>query len=160
MGGALVSLISSFLMLIVSMLEYKFIYNISFKGNILQYILLFLVMIPGVYGFGSIFASLVLWAKETSAAVQLIRGIIMIFCGISFPAAFMPLWMQSISKALPFTFGISAARSIMIQGAGILGAITDLLWCFVIGLLFLLLGRLCFVLVEKKVRNSGSLERF
>lgn len=159
-GGALVSIVESLFTVAVSMVEYRFIYGISFTGNILEWIILFLAMIPGVYGFGTIFASLVLWAKETGAAVQLVRGIIMIFCGISFPIIFMPLWMQSVAKFLPFTFGISAARKIMIEGAGIGGARLDILLCLLIGVVLLAIGRVCFMSVERKVRNSGSLERF
>ncbi len=159
-GGAVVSMVDSLIMIVISIAEYRLIYGIKFTGNALEYILLFLIMIPGVYGFGCIFASLVLWAKETSAAVQLVRGIIMIFCGISFPVTFMPVWMQNVSKALPFTFGISAARNIMIEGSGIKGASKDLLWCLVIGILFFIAGRISFMMVERKVRNSGALERF
>ncbi|WP_032120474.1 ABC transporter permease [Clostridium amazonitimonense] len=159
-GGAIVSIVLGFFIVAVSIIEYKFIYGIKFTGNIFQWIIIFLTLIPGVYGFGTVFASLVLWAKETGAAVQLVRGIIMIFCGISFPIMLMPEWMQGIAKILPFTFGISAARKVMIENLGILGAGKDILACLFIGFTYLIIARVCFMAVEKKVRDSGSLERF
>ncbi len=159
-GGAMVSIVMGLFIVFVSFIEYRFLYGIKFTGNILEWIIVFLSLIPGVYGFGSMFASLVLWAKETGAAVQLVRGIIMIFCGISFPIMIMPQWMQNVANVLPFTFGISAARKIMIQNLGLVGARGDILMCLLIGCIYLVMGRLCFMAVEKKVRDSGSLERF
>ena len=159
-GGGLVSAFQALLVSIISVLEYKFIYGINFTGNVLSWSLMFAILIPGVYGFGSIFASLVLWAKETNAAVQLVRGIMMILCGITFPVILMPGWMQLLSKFLPFTFGISAARIVMINGGGLSAAVPDILMCLLQGIVYLLMGRLAFAAVENKVRNSGSLERF
>ncbi|MDI6618732.1 MAG: ABC transporter permease [Clostridiales bacterium] len=159
-GGASFSMIVSVLLTLVSVIEYRFVYGIHFTGSVLSWILSFSVMIPGVYGLGTMFASLVLWVKETGAAVQLVRGSIMILCGITFPAAIMPGWMQFIAKFMPFTFGISATRTIMINGGSILDALADMLICLGEGFIYMIIGRLCFTAVENKVRNSGSLERF
>lgn len=160
LGGGMVSFLQALLIAVISMLEYRFIYKIQFTGNIFSWLLVFIVMTPGVYGLGSLFASLVLWAKETGAAVQLVRGIMMILCGITFPIIIMPQWMQYLAKGLPFTFGISAARTIMLNGGTILSAGIDLSICLLEGLVLMFLGRLAFKGVENKVRNSGSLERF
>lgn len=159
-GGASLSMIESVLLTFISVIEYRLVYGIHFTGSVLSWILCFLVMIPGVYGFGTMFASLVLWVKETSAAVQLVRGSIMILCGITFPAAIMPDWMQFIANFMPFTFGISAARTIMINGGSIMDALPDLLICLGEGFIYMIIGKICFTAVENKVRNSGSLERF
>jgi ABC-2 type transport system permease protein len=160
MGGALVSALQAVFITIVSMLEYRYIYGIHFTGNALSWILIFLIMMPGVYGLGAVFASLVLWVKETNALVQLVRGSITILCGITFPILIMPQWMQIISKILPFTFGISAGRTVMINGGSIISASSDIFACLAEGIILLILGRLCFAGVENKVRKSGSLERF
>jgi ABC-2 type transport system permease protein len=160
LGGGMVSLIQALFISVISVLEYRFIYGVHFSGNIFGWLLIFLVMTPGVYGFGALFASLVLWAKETGASVQLVRGIMMILCGITFPIVIMPQWMQYMAKALPFTFGISAARTIMLNDGTMLSASTDMIICLIEGIVLMILGRLAFWAVENKVRNSGSLERF
>lgn len=75
-----------------------------------------LAAIPAVYGLGFAFASIVITMKEANAFVFLIRGLVMIFCGITFPVSLLPGWMQSVSKFLPQTYlihGCAPPHSIM-----------------------------------------------
>ena len=159
-GGSVVSIVDGIISIIVSLLEYRFLFGVHFTGNILMWSVGFIVLMPGIYGVSSIFASLVLWVKETNSMVQLVRGLIMILCGISFPISVMPGWMQSAAKFLPFTFGISACRIIMLNGGTILNALPDLSLCLFEGTIFLIVGRICFMLVDRKVRLTGSLDNF
>ncbi|OPJ61403.1 ABC transporter permease [Clostridium oryzae] len=159
-GGAVIGIIQGFAMAVVSMVEYRFVYNIHFTGNVLIWLLTFIIVVPGVYGIGSIFASLVLWVKETNSMVQLVRGMVMIFCGVSFPISVMPSWMQEISKVFPFTYGILAGRTLMINGGSLIQALPDIAMCLGEGIIYLIIGRLCFAAVERKVKLMGSLERF
>ncbi len=46
---------------------------------------MFLVSIPSIYGLGFAFASIVITAREANAFVFLVRGLVMIFCGITYP---------------------------------------------------------------------------
>jgi ABC-2 type transport system permease protein len=159
-GGGINSIIISFIFTFVSMVEYRFIYGVHFTGNALTWLLMFIVMYPAVYGLGMVFASLVLWAKEVGAAVNVARGTMMILCGITFPIAVMPGWMQGIAKFIPFTYAIQASRQIMINGESLLAAGYNILLCLGEGAVLLVLGRLIFKYVESRVKVSGSLERF
>ncbi|WP_139905804.1 ABC transporter permease [Clostridium thermarum] len=159
-GGSVISIINAIFLSVVSIIEYKIIYKINFTGNVFMWILMFIILMPAVYGLSSIFASLVLWVKETNSLVQLVRGLIMILCGISFPISVMPQWMQYLAKLLPFTFGISAARTVMVNGGTLGDAYNDIIFCVVEGMIYLLIGRMCFAAVERKVKVTGSLDRF
>ncbi len=159
-GGAFISALQGFIIAVISVLEYRFIYGIHFTGNPLTWILVFLIMVPGVYGVGVLFASLVLWAKEANAAVNVVRGIMMIVCGITFPIAVMPKLLQTASKFIPFTYGIEISREVMIKGTALSAIKGDILICIFEGLIFLLLGRIAFRGTENKVKEFGSLERF
>jgi ABC-2 type transport system permease protein len=107
-----------------------------------------------------LFSSLILWAKEVNASVNLVRGIIMILCGITFPISVMPGWMQSAAKIVPFTYGISAIRQIMVNGSSLAAASYNISMCLLGGIVFLIAGKITFSWIEGKVKNSGSLERF
>ncbi|WP_163195503.1 ABC transporter permease [Clostridium thermarum] len=159
-GGSVISIINAIFLSVVSVIEYKIIYKINFTGNVFMWSLMFIILMPAVYGLSSIFASLVLWVKETNSLVQLVRGLIMILCGISFPISVMPQWMQYLAKLLPFTFGISAARTVMVKGGTLGDASADIILCVVEGMIYLLIGRMCFAAVERKVKVTGSLDRF
>lgn len=159
-GGGINSLFMSFVFTVVSIIEYRLVYGVHFTGNVFTWLLMLLIMYPAVYGLGMIFASLVLWSKEVNAAVNVARGTMMIFCGITFPIAVMPGWMQSIAKFIPFTYGIQGTRQIMVNGESLMDARFNILMCLMLGIVFLVLGRLLFKYVESRVKISGSLERF
>jgi ABC-2 type transport system permease protein len=159
-GGGLSTAVLGVFITAVSVIEYRFVYGVHFTGNILQWILIFIVMMPGVYGLGTLFASIILWLKEANAAVNIARGVMMIFCGITFPISVMPEWMRILSKGVPFTYGIDAARQVMINGEGLKGASYNIMMCLIEGVVIFIIGRLLFMTVENKVKNSGSLERF
>lgn len=159
-GGGLVSVFQAIFISVVSVFEYRFIYGIHFTGNIFQWIFIFIIMMPGVYGLGALFASIILWLKEASAAVNIARGVMMILCGITFPVAVMPEWMRIIAKGIPFTYGIEAARQVMVNGEGIRGAGFNIMMCLIEGFTIFIFGRILFKVIENKVKESGSLERF
>lgn len=159
-GGGINSIIITSLFTAVSVIEYSFIYRVNFTGNIFEWILMFLIMYPAIYGLGMVFASLVLWLKEVGAAVNVARGTMMIFCGITFPMAVMPGWMQSIAKCIPFTYGIQATRQVMVNGESLAAASFNIFMCLGLGVLLLVIGRILFKGLETKVKVSGSLERF
>lgn len=159
-GGGLVSVFQAIFISAVSIIEYRFIYGVHFTGSVFSWILMFIIMMPAVYGLGGLFASLILWLKEVNAAVNLARGVMMILCGITFPIAIMPGWMGTIAKAIPFTYGIEAARQIMVNGESLYSAGYNILMCLLEGFVLLITGRLLFKVIENKVKISGSLERF
>ncbi len=159
-GGAVVSMFQAIIISVVSVLEYRFIYGIHFTGSPLLWVLMFLIMTPGVYGLGILFASLVLWAKQANAAVNVVRGTMMILCGITFPITIMPNFMQSLAKLIPFTYGISATRQIMVSGGTLSMVSKDIYMCLFQGIILVIVGRIAFKYTENKVKNLGSLERF
>lgn len=159
-GGASGSILMGFVYLSISLIEYQLVYGVHFYGNILIFGMLFISVIPGVVGIGMVFASLVLWLKEVNVAVNLARGLVMIFCGISFPIEVMPSWMENLSKLFPFTFAIDAARDIMVRGLPLSDVYIKILTCVFIGFFYMIIGRIIFYRIETKVKNEGSLDRF
>ncbi len=159
-GGGVNSIVLAFMFTVVSVIEYRFIYGIHFTGNVFLWLLMFVIMYPAVYGLGMVFASLVLWAKEVNAAVNVARGTMMIFSGITFPITVMPGWMQTIANFIPFTYGIKATRQIMINGESLFDARYNILITLGLGAVLIIIGKLLFNYVESRVKVSGSLERF
>ncbi len=159
-GGGLISMLMLIFQAVISVLEYKLIYGITFTGNILEWVVLFLIIMPATFGIGMLFASLILWLKQANATINVIRGAVMILCGISFPITVMPNSLQFLSKLLPFTHGIEAARTVMVTGGNLVTASKSIMICLVQGVIILILGRIAFGFTERKVREVGSLERF
>jgi ABC-2 type transport system permease protein len=161
-GNALGEILFSTIMIIVSIVEYRFLYQVHFTGNLLTFIVAFAIFIPAVYGFSLVIASLVLWIKEVGPTVQLVRGLITVFCGVSYPVILLPKYFKVISDILPFTHGINAARYVLLENGSLLnkGFYEPTYTCLINGIILFIAGRLFFMMIEKKVRQSGSLERF
>ncbi|MCG8532021.1 MAG: ABC transporter permease, partial [Desulfovibrionales bacterium] len=117
----------------------------------------FILTAPTIYGLGLLFASLVIWAKEVNVMVFLVRGLIMIFCGISFPLAVMPAWMQTVAKFIPMTYAIRAFRISYLTNQGFGAIKTDLIILSSFGVILFILGFIAFQRTEALVRKKGTL---
>lgn len=117
LGNSAVQMVTMLIFIGVSLLEFSLFFGVRFNGDPLVVALMFLVSIPSIYGLGFAFASIVITAREANAFVFLVRGLVMIFCGITFPIAVLPQWMQSVATLLPQTYIINGFREAMLNGA-------------------------------------------
>ena len=100
--------------------------------------------IPSIYGIAITFASLVIRVKEADSFVKLVRGMIMIFCGVSFPISILPGWMASVSRWLPQTYLIRAIRDTTLNNADFQAIKSDLFALLGFGLFWMICGYLTF----------------
>lgn len=156
-GAGVTSCIQQSFILALSLLQFYLIFGIRIVGDPLQVLLVFIFTVPTIYGLGLVFASLVIWAKEVSVMVFLVRGVIMIFCGISFPLAVMPEWMQAIAKFIPMTYAIRAFRISYLTNQGFNAIKGDLVILFIFGIILFILGLIAFRWTETLVRKKGTL---
>ncbi len=84
LGGSVPQLLSMLMFLTVSAIEFVLVFGVRFEGSLWLTLLALLAAIPSVYGLGFAFASLVINVKEANAFVFLVRGLMMVFCGITF----------------------------------------------------------------------------
>ena len=160
LGSSVTQLVSMGMFLVVSTLEFIFIFGVRFNGSLWLALLVVLVSIPAIYGLGFAFASVVITAKEAHTFVFLVRGLVMIFCGITFPLAVMPLWMQSVSRWLPQTYIIHAMRTAALAGGSLQALLPDLVALLLFGAVWLLLGYLLFNLMERRARQTGAIGQY
>ena len=161
LGGSITKLATSLFFLMVAALEFRLIYGVRLAGGNLGLVLLVLLLvIPIIYGIGMAFASLVLRFKEANAMVFLVRGVFMIFCGISYPIEVLPGWMKSISTLLPLTYAIRDIRAVTLANATFADIWPDLQVLAVFALAMPLLGYLAFYLTERRSRRTGDLGQY
>jgi ABC-2 type transport system permease protein len=133
---------------------------VKFNGSLWLTLLVILAAIPSVYGLGFAFASVVITVKEANAFVFLVRGIVMIFCGITYPLILLPGWMQSVAQWLPQTYVIHAMRSAALSTEGFAGISHDLLMMTVFGIFWLAVGYILFVVMERRARQTGAIGQY
>jgi ABC-2 type transport system permease protein len=160
LGSSITELITMLLFLVVSFVEFALIFGVRLHGNPFMVLLVLLAAIPSIYGLGFAFASLVITVKEANAFVYMVRGMVMIFSGITFPVLVLPGWMQSVSRWLPQTTIIHAMRSAMLSGADFQTLLPDLEFLLVSGAALLLAGYLIFVWMERRARRTGAIGEY
>ena len=160
LGSSVPQMVSMITLLIVSGLEYALLFGVKFNGSLLLTMLVILASIPAVYGLGFAFASVVITMKEANAFVFLVRGIVMVFCGITYPMAMLPGWMQSVGEWLPQTYIIHAMRSAALSTDGFAGISHDLTMILVHGAAWLLIGYVMFVVMERRARQTGAIGQY
>jgi len=160
LGASMTQLVTMFLFLAVSALEFWLFFGVRYHGSPLLVLLVILVAIPSIYGLGIAFASLVVTAKEAHAFVFLVRGLVMIFCGITYPLSVLPGWMQGVARWLPQTYVIAGMRKAALGGADLSMLLPDLAVLALFGAAWLLIGFSLFSLMERRARRTGAIGQY
>ena len=160
LGTSLVQLFTMSIFLLISGLEYNLIFGVQFHGSLWLVALVLLAAIPSIYGIGMTFASLVFYAKESNIFVFLTRGLVMIFCGITYPTSILPAWMQVVAGLLPPTYAIRSMRAVILNGAGLNALLPDLTMLALFGAFWLTAGFLAFHYMERRTRRTSGLNEF
>ena len=156
-GNSVSQLGTMLLYMVISFAQFGFIYGMRFNPNPLSIVLVLLAAIPSIYGIAFVFASLVITAKEAHTFVFLVRGLVMIFCGITFPISVMPVWMQSVARWIPPTYVIQGMRKAMLAGASPARLLPELTPLLAFGLFWILTGYLVFRWMDHRARKLGSI---
>jgi ABC-2 type transport system permease protein len=160
-GGTLTKLATSLFFLAVSAIEFRLVYGVRLTdGDPALLALVFVLVIPIIYGIGIAFASLVLRFKEANAMVFLVRGIFMIFCGITFPIDVLPGWMRSIAAWLPLTYAIRDIRAATLTRATFADLLPDLRILAIFAVALPALGYALFRATERRSRRTGDLGQY
>lgn len=153
--------IVSMLMFIgITALEFGILFGVKLNGSVWMILLVMLAAVPSIYGLGFAFASLVITVKEANAFVFLIRGLVMIFCGITFPISLLPEWMQSFAMWLPPTYLIHGMRAAAFSNAGVAELLPDLIPLTLFGIVWLTVGYSAFLWMERRARRTGAIGQY
>jgi ABC-2 type transport system permease protein len=160
LGPSAIQLVSMLIFLAISALEFGLVFGVRFNGSLWLTLLVVLASIPSIYGLGMAFASLVITAKEAHNFVQMVRGLVMIFCGITFPISILPDWMQGVAQWLPQTYMIHAIRSAALANASLQELVPDLIALAGFGAFWLAVGYVVFNWMERRARQTGAIGQY
>ena len=108
-------------------------------------------------GLGFLFGSISLVSRDGWIILNTFLSALYILVGVNFPVESLPPALQSVAYGLPLTRGIQAAR-LALQGAG-WSAISRLIAGeILVGAIYILIGYLCFRLIEQRSLVSGTLD--
>jgi ABC-2 type transport system permease protein len=129
-------------------------------GAVLQAAVVVVLSIPALYAIGALFAASVLRFGEVAPIVQLVRGVFVLACGITFPVAMLPLWAQVVAWLMPPTYIVEEMRRVLLQGAGLGDVAPQIVIVLAMALVTAALAILVFRFLETSARRTGMLSRF
>lgn len=135
-------------------------FNISLRGIHWEMLLLvFGVAIFSATGFGMFLSALGLISDQMHMILNIINYILLIFSGANFPISQLPYVMQGVSKVMPLTRSISAARGVI---SGIKWDVLQKLIVMeaVVGVIYILLAVFMMKGAEKIAIKKGTLDLF
>lgn len=160
LGPSAIHMVNMMVFLIVSALEFGLFFGVRLNGNPLLVLLLIVVCMPSIYGLGMAFASLVITAKEAHNFVFLVRGFVMIFCGVTFPISVLPGWMQAFAAVLPQTYMMHGMRIAALANASFQDLLPDMVALVGFGAFWLVTGYLVFNWMERRARQTGAIGQY
>lgn len=108
-------------------------------------------------GLGLANAALGLRVRETAVMSNVLFGLLLIFCGANIPVDSLPGWMEAVSRWLPLTHAIEAAREV--AAGATLGSVSGLIAReLALGVLYGAVGLVALRLLEVEGRRRATLE--
>ena len=150
--------IFGFLSVIILYLVGFFLFDIIVFSNANIFtLIIFILSIFLMMGFGMIFTGLALRFKNIGSAVPLFQSITMFFCGVYFPITVLPNYLQTVAKFVPFYYSIEGMRISLIPGTATSEILSYIVILIGATLFFALLG--IFILYKglTKAKKDGSL---
>jgi ABC-type multidrug transport system permease subunit len=105
----------------------NFFFHFAMSGSYLLLLLVTAIAILCMISFGLIFAARLKSEELASGLMNLLTFPMIIFSGVFFSLEGTPAFMQTVSKIFPLTHFIEAARAVMIDGAGIVQIMPNIL---------------------------------
>jgi ABC-2 type transport system permease protein len=106
---------------------------------------------------GLLTGSIGLRARDVFFLANLVALLLLLFCGVNVPLDTLPSWMETVSRGLPLTHGIEAAREIAAGAA--FSDVSDLVATeAAIGITYALVAYVLFRFFEVEGRRRATLE--
>lgn len=138
------------------------VYGILFFGlelSVIQFIQLMgvaTIAMISISGLSIFLGNLGLFVRDMTLVLNLVNMLIMICAGVNYPIDTMPVFIRAISKTIPLSRSIVAARQITNNNYTGIGSM--LIFELLTGIVYIVLATLCFRHIEKMVIKKARLE--
>lgn len=158
---AVVELIPAMMLFTVVGLMLTVVFGIPIGlGGLLAGLLVIAVSIPALFSLGALMAVLTLRFRDAEGLTEALRGALGILCGVTFPIAVLPGWIQPVSESLPPTEILELLRGAVLQPSWPDGMGTRLLVLLFIGAALGTAAVLALGRSLKSARHTGRLGQF
>lgn len=151
-------LLSTSLRILTYFLIGVFLFGIQLQPvNLFALIVTFLLTLLPFFGLGLISASFILVFKQGNPIGSLLAMSSGLLAGVIYPVTVLPSWLKPFSDILPITHGLEAMRQILLNGAGLHEINHQLVFLFLLSILFLTAGFTAIYYGLNIAKKEGSL---
>lgn len=123
-------------------------------------IIVFVLSIIMMMGFGLIFSGLTIWLKNIGETIPLFQGLSLFFSGVYFPISILPIYLQPVAKYVPFYYSMQGLR-ISLRTTSLTSELANnIIILFILAIIFLIIGYLILRYGLIKSRKEGSLSYY
>ncbi len=153
--------ISTTIMAAIPTLGIVLVWHISIPFR-LSALLIFIVMLGGLFGFSLMLSGLALIFKQADEAVSLIQLLMLFFTGALIPINYFPQWLAFLANALPITQGIRLLRATVFNGQSlpVLWATGSITWLVANALIYFGTGLATYLWCERIAKQQGLLGQY
>ena len=162
LGAAFSDSIQGTIQAVILFLLSTLVFGVSYAVTaILPTIIILLIMIIGLYGFGFMLAGLILVFKDPSVLSELVSETTYMISPVNYPINALPRPVQFAAYLIPTTLGIITIREIAITGFwNLLSFLQTLIILGGLVVLFWSIGLACFKFAEKWTKQRGHMGGF
>ena len=130
------------------------------KANFGAAFVVLVVASLGFVGLGITASILPLLFTERGMQMVIVsQSCILLISGVFYPVEVMPGWMQTLSWFSPATYALIAARQALLEGAGVVQLLPQLLPLLAVGIVLIPIGLTIFGWAERYAKKTGKLKR-
>jgi ABC-2 type transport system permease protein len=123
-------------------------------------LLILLLIVAAYFAIGLVAAAMVLVFRTTGPLPQAVLLLSGLLGGVYYPTSVIPSWIQSLSAAVPLTYGLRALRRVWLDGVAFREVIPDVMTLAAMAGGLLSLGVLTFMLAMRYARRAGTLAQY
>jgi ABC-2 type transport system permease protein len=152
--GSFFGLLSILLLVLVGLIFFGI--SVFATANVYT-LIIFILSVVMMMGFGMTFGGLTIWLKHIGHTVFLLQNITMFFCGVYFPITVLPSALQPIARYIPFYYSIEGLRRSLLPSTSLSEMLFYILVLLFLSMFFMALG--IYVLHKGliKAKKDGSL---
>ena len=161
LGRVIANMVATSVQVVLVSVLMRLLVGIHVPMNVAGVLVLLLTLL-GVLGFGLLIAGAVLVFKQVESLASLIQNVLLFLNGSLLPVEHMPRWMAPVAHAFPSTQGIIVLRRVVLGGQSLTSVWRDgsLPWLIVHSALFFIAGWIVFVFCERSAKRQGSLGQY
>lgn len=157
MAGAIWNFVFTSIRVVIYLLLGALFFGVDLsQANIPAALLILLLTIIAMSGFGIFSAGFALMLKKGDPINFFVSGFSRFLAGVYFPIAILPAWLQKFSMIIPLTYALHAVRLTILTGASFSQIYTDIIALIIFSVILLPFSVLFFRYAVRQVMLDGS----